>query len=54
MKYLKPETRIIGVEPTDANAMNRSLAAGRRITLDQVGLFADGVADEKDLQPPLL
>ena len=47
MKYLKPETRIIGVEPTDANAMNRSLAAGRRITLDQVGLFADGVAVKK-------
>ena len=41
---LRPEVRIIGVEPVDADAMTRSLAAGRRITLPHVGLFADGVA----------
>jgi threonine dehydratase len=35
---------VIGVEPEDADAMARSLAAGRRVTLAQVGLFADGVA----------
>jgi threonine dehydratase len=44
VKRLHPKTKIIGVEPEDADAMKRSLAAGRRIKLDHVGLFADGVA----------
>ncbi|MEO5365090.1 MAG: threonine ammonia-lyase, biosynthetic [Magnetococcus sp. WYHC-3] len=44
VKALAPEVRIIGVEPEDSDAMTRSLAAGRRITLDSVGIFADGVA----------
>jgi threonine dehydratase len=44
VKRLRPNIRIIGVEPVDADAMYRSLKAGRRIKLDQVGLFADGVA----------
>jgi threonine dehydratase len=44
VKRVRPETRVIGVEAVDADAMTRSLAAGRRITLEQVGLFADGAA----------
>jgi threonine dehydratase len=36
--------RIIGVEPEDASAMHDSLRAGERVTLERVGLFADGVA----------
>lgn len=44
LKELRPGTRIIGVEPEDSDAMSRSLAAGERITLDKVGIFADGVA----------
>ncbi len=44
VKRLRPETLIIGVEPNDADAMERSLRAGRRVTLPHVGLFADGVA----------
>jgi threonine dehydratase len=44
VKRLRPEIRVIGVEPEDADAMYRSLKAGRRVKLDQVGLFADGVA----------
>ncbi len=44
VKRVRPAVRIIGVEPVDAAAMTRSLEAGRRIKLDQVGLFADGVA----------
>jgi threonine dehydratase len=44
VKRLQPGVRIIGVEPDDADAMARSLKAGRRIVLDHVGLFADGVA----------
>jgi threonine dehydratase len=44
VKRLRPRVRIIGVEPVDADAMARSLKAGRRICLPQVGLFADGVA----------
>ena len=44
IKQVAPEVRVIGVEPEDADAMYQSLAAGHRVTLDQVGLFADGVA----------
>ena len=44
VKRLRPEVKIIGVEPQDADAMDRSLKAGRRVKLEQVGLFADGVA----------
>jgi threonine dehydratase len=44
VKRLRPSIRLVGVEPTDAAAMTRSLDAGRRIRLDQVGLFADGTA----------
>jgi len=44
VKYLYPNIRIIGVEPEDAASMYESLKAGRRVTLDRVGIFADGVA----------
>ena len=44
VKRLRPETKIIGVEAVDADAMAQSLAAGRRVRLKQVGLFADGAA----------
>lgn len=44
VKRLRPEIKVFGVEPVDADAMYRSLKAGRRVKLDQVGLFADGVA----------
>jgi len=44
VKQISPKTKIVGVEPVDAAAMARSLKAGRRIKLDHVGLFADGVA----------
>ncbi len=44
VKELRPAVRVIGVQPSDADAMARSLAAGRRVTLPHVGIFADGVA----------
>ncbi|OYY94519.1 MAG: threonine ammonia-lyase, biosynthetic [Hydrogenophilales bacterium 28-61-23] len=44
IKRLRPEIKIIGVEPEDADAMARSLCKKERITLQQVGIFADGVA----------
>jgi len=44
IKRLRPEIKIIGVEAIDADAMTRSLAAGKRMKLDTVGLFADGAA----------
>ena len=47
IKRLRPSVKVIGVEPVDADAMARSLKAGRRVTLDHVGLFADGVAVKK-------
>ncbi|MED6162128.1 Threonine dehydratase biosynthetic, chloroplastic [Stylosanthes scabra] len=44
VKRVSPQVKIIGVEPTDANAMALSLHHGQRVILDQVGGFADGVA----------
>ncbi|MFJ5446397.1 threonine ammonia-lyase, biosynthetic [Methylobacillus methanolivorans] len=44
IKAIRPEIKIIGVEVNDANAMTLSLQKGERVTLDQVGLFADGKA----------
>ena len=44
VKALFPRTRIIGVEPEDSAAMHESLRQGRRVTLEHVGVFADGVA----------
>ena len=44
VKQLRPEIRIVGVEPEDSAAMLRSLQAGHPVTLEHVGIFADGVA----------
>lgn len=44
IKYVRPETRIIGVEPEDAPTLHAALSADQRVVLKQVGLFADGVA----------
>jgi threonine dehydratase len=44
IKSVRPEIRVIGVEPEDADAMARSLVSGRRVLLDHVNIFADGVA----------
>jgi len=44
VKRVRPEIRIVGVEPIDSAAMSESLKAGRRVRLANVGLFADGVA----------
>jgi threonine dehydratase len=44
IKRLRPEVRIIGVEPEEADAMARSLCKKERVVLHQVGIFADGVA----------
>jgi len=44
VKQLRPDIKIIGVQPVDSDAMYRSIKAKRRVILDHVGLFADGVA----------
>ncbi|HMP42203.1 MAG TPA: threonine ammonia-lyase, biosynthetic, partial [Roseiflexaceae bacterium] len=44
LKSISPGIRIIGVEPDDSDAMYRSIQAGERVTLAQVGIFVDGVA----------
>ncbi|HWJ07395.1 MAG TPA: threonine ammonia-lyase, biosynthetic [Steroidobacteraceae bacterium] len=44
VKSLYPDVRIVGVEPEDAASMHASLQAGERVTLERVGIFADGVA----------
>jgi threonine dehydratase len=43
-KYLYPRIKVIGVEPRDAASMHDSLLARERVTLERVGIFADGVA----------
>ncbi|EIJ42131.1 threonine ammonia-lyase, biosynthetic, long form [Beggiatoa alba B18LD] len=44
VKYCRPEIKMIGVEPEESACMYQALRAGERVTLAQVGLFADGVA----------
>ena len=44
VKRIRPQTKVIGVEPEDAGCLYAALKAGERVTLDQVGIFADGVA----------
>lgn len=44
IKSRQPDIRVIGVEPIDSASMQASLAAGKPVTLDHVGIFADGVA----------
>lgn len=44
IKYLRPETKIIGVEPVNAAALYHSLKAQKQVRLDRVDIFADGVA----------
>ena len=44
IKALRPDVKIIGVEPEDSNAMQASVAQNKRVILPHVGIFADGVA----------
>ena len=44
VKYLQPEIKVIGVEPEDAASLTAALKAKSRVKLEQVGIFADGVA----------
>ena len=47
VKQVRPDVRVIGVQTTDSDAMARSIRAGRRIELHDVGLFSDGTAVKK-------
>ncbi|MAL02137.1 MAG: threonine ammonia-lyase, biosynthetic [Alcaligenaceae bacterium] len=47
VKQLRPDIKVIGVQTEDSNAMIRSVKAGRRIELNDVGLFSDGTAVKK-------
>lgn len=44
IKAIRPEVRVIGVEPDDAPSMHHALQAGSRVCLEQVGIFADGAS----------
>jgi threonine dehydratase len=44
IKAVRPEIKVIGVQMNDSDAMTRSVAANKRITLADVGLFSDGTA----------
>ena len=47
VKAVRPEIKVYGVEPEDSDCMDRSIRAGRRVEMPEVGLFADGVAVKK-------
>lgn len=47
IKAVRPSVRVYGVEPVDSDCMDRSIKAGKRIEMSEVGLFADGVAVKK-------
>lgn len=44
LKALRPDIRVVGVEPEDSDAMFQSVQAGERVRLESVGIFVDGVA----------
>jgi threonine dehydratase len=44
IKAVRPEIKIVGVQMTDSDAMIKSVDAGERVRLNDVGLFADGTA----------
>lgn len=44
IKFVRPEVKVIGVEPEDAACLQAAMKAGRRVKLPEVGLFADGTA----------
>jgi threonine dehydratase len=44
IKAVRPEIKVIGVQTTDSDAMARSIKAGKRVMLNDVGLFSDGTA----------
>ncbi len=44
IKAVRPQVKVIGVQSVDSDAMLRSVKAGKRVRLADVGLFADGTA----------
>jgi threonine dehydratase len=52
IKYVRPEIKIFAVEPEDAACLQAAMVAGHRVTLPEVGLFADGVAVAKIGEEP--
>ena len=44
VKFVRPEVKVIAVEPEDAACLKAAMDAGKRVTLPEVGIFADGVA----------
>jgi len=43
IKQLKPDAKVIGVEPVGADSMTRSFAAGAPVTLDKIDTIADSL-----------
>ncbi len=52
IKYVRPEIKIFAVEPEDAACLQAAMTAGERVTLPEVGIFADGVAVAKVGEEP--
>ena len=53
VKYLRPEVKVIGVEPDDAACLHAALPAGERVILAQVGISADGIAVRQIGEEPI-
>ncbi|MBR7180945.1 MAG: threonine ammonia-lyase, biosynthetic [Kiritimatiellae bacterium] len=47
VKSVRPWVKVYGVEPEDSDCMSRSIKAGRRVVVENPGLFADGVCVKK-------
>ena len=47
IKAVRPDVKVIGVEPVDSDCMDRSIKAKKITVLDEPGLFADGVCVKK-------
>ena len=47
VKQINPEIKIIGVEPEEAPSMTAALSAKKPVSLDKIGIFADGAAVKK-------
>ena len=44
IKAVRPDIKVVGVQMNDSDAMTQSVAANKRVTLSDVGLFSDGTA----------
>lgn len=52
IRMMRPEVKIIGVEPDEAPSMHAALTANERVRLERIGIFADGAAVRQTGEEP--